>query len=130
MTLLHDIRVPPLNRGSVHNGDAGVRQGNRFDNTAGSFICVIGELSSYSADSIQLWYSDEMGKLPESGSNLVFGILTGGYGKKVCGAGALISMKKTGLSRFGSMTKVIAKPVALMPLIATSEVGYWGVTMN
>lgn len=86
MTLLHDIRVPPLNKGSVHNGDDGVRQCNRSDNTAGSFICVVGELSSYSADSIQLWYSYEMEKLPESGPNLVFGILTGGYGKKVCGS--------------------------------------------
>jgi hypothetical protein len=44
------------------------------------------ELSSYSADSIQLRYSDEMGKLYEPGSNLVFGSFTGGYGRKVCGS--------------------------------------------
>lgn len=60
--LLHDIRVPLLNRGS------GVRQGSsRFDGPAGSFICVVAELSPDGADSIRHWYLDEMGKLHEPG---------------------------------------------------------------
>lgn len=82
--LLHDIRVPPPNRGSVHNGGDGVCQGNRFDSTAVSFVCVVGELSSDSADSIQLRYLDKMSKLPKPSPNLVFGVFTGGYGMKIC----------------------------------------------
>jgi hypothetical protein len=46
-----------------------------------------------------------MGKLHEPSSNLVFGIFTGGYGKKVCGSPGFD--EENGLSRFnGSMTRV------------------------
>jgi hypothetical protein len=101
--LLHDIRVPPPNTGSVHNKRGGVHQGNRFDSTAGSFICIVGELSSYSADSIQLRHSDEMGKLHEPGSDLVFGIFADMEGR----CGSLGFDEENGLSRFnGSMTRV------------------------
>jgi hypothetical protein len=70
------------------------------------FIYIVGELSSYSTDSIQLRYSDEMGKLHEPGSNLVFGSFTGGYGRKVCRSLDFDRRdEEMGLSRFnGSMT--------------------------
>ena len=40
-------------------------------------------------------------------------------------------MKKTGLSRSnGSMTKVIARPMAPVPPVIASAVAYWGVTVK
>jgi hypothetical protein len=82
--LLHDICVPPLNRGNVCKDSGGAHQSNRFDGTTGFFIGVVGELSSKSTDTIQLWYLDKMDKLQEPGPNLIVGILTGRRVGKMC----------------------------------------------
>jgi hypothetical protein len=82
-TLLHDIRVPSSNRSSVKDNVEVVWRSSRFNNSTILVVGVVGELPSYSADAIQLRYSDKMSKNAEPAPNLIFGILAGGYGRKM-----------------------------------------------
>lgn len=66
--------------------------------------CVVEELSSDSADSVQLRY---LGKLRKPGSNLVFSVFAGRYGRKVCER--LDFYAENGAVKKRLNTKVIAK---------------------
>ena len=50
--LVHDIRVPSFNRGSVKDNAGVIWQSSRLNDSSGPVVYEVGEMPSYSADSI------------------------------------------------------------------------------